>query len=77
MKFLFLTLRVDRRPHRRILDAGVSFQICQKVDVVWFKKLQSLWSSSPLGDSMEATAVLSWGEIAELSRAIVILVGFW
>ena len=40
---------------------GLSREICQKVDVVWFEKLQSLWWSSQLGDSnvhLEATAVL-------------------
>ena len=40
---------------------GLSREICQKVDVVWLEKLQSLWWSSQLGDSnvlLEATAVL-------------------
>ena len=42
---MFLTLRVDSRPHCRILDAQVSFggYPCQKVDVVWFENLKSLW----------------------------------
>ena len=49
---------------------GSSREIFQKVDVVWFKKLQSLWWSSQLGDSnvhLEATAMLlvagSWGQV--------------
>ena len=40
---------------------GSSREISQKVDVVWFPKLQSLWWSSQLGDCnahLEATAVL-------------------
>ena len=41
--------------------AGLSREICQKVDVVWFEKLQSLWWSSQLEDNnvhLEVTAVL-------------------
>ena len=40
---------------------GLSREICQKADVVWFENLQSLWWSSQLGDSnvhLKATAVL-------------------
>ena len=46
---------------------GLSREICQKVDVVWFEKLQSLWWSSQLGDNnvhLEATAVDLGGNLA-------------
>ena len=45
---------------------GLAREICQKVDVVWFEKLQSLWWSSQLGDNNvhpEATAVDFGGKL--------------
>ena len=59
----------SRRPPPTPQDFGcISFlsklsrEICQKVDVVWFEKLQSLWWSSQLGDSWGEVAG-SWGQV--------------
>ena len=55
---------------------GLSREICQKVDVVWFGKLQSFCWSSQLGDNnvhLEATAVDLGGKLTSGKPSLAIL----